>query len=342
MLLAKSKLALGLGTVIFCLASQWPVERVKASNSGFVSAAMKMPKIRLPSMGKPSSTGRSSSANRKEMRRKGDLVKAAIAEIITFNANHRPFYGDEQKASKEAAQQLEVYRAKIAQLLTPELISMANDASNNYAVRAGKRADSYATATARNISNTNLSRIKTGGNHGGLTMARYFTVAFTQEKLRQLQKLYPGRESIGPPIAVVDAAMAELGSVGEVQADRAAAKAAKIAAERISPAAQRNAALERQFTAAFKRSRWTQKEFAGSQVLRVNLTSTGWSVERHRVTGIILTRDRQADLGVKRRDGKCFSYFIVFEQKHQGGGRYGGAYTKSGSEQEMLCKNVPK
>ena len=359
MFAAKIKLALALGTAGALIAG--PVAAVSSGGSGnpSLAIAMKFPKIpkipklpKLPKIPKPGggnkpSTGSkpsassSASTGRKEMRRRADLVKAVLAEISSFHSDHRAFVTDEQTAPQKSNAKLEAFRAKMTQTITPDIIRMANNTSNNYAVRAARKADGMATTATRNIESTRLSKIKTGEGHSGLSLARYFAIAFQQEQLKQLKKLYPGRQSIESAITVADAAMAELGSIDQVQADRAEAKAARIAAARLYPARQRNAGLERQFASAFKSSIWTQKEFAGSQILKVNLTGSGWTVRRNSITGIILKRDRQASLGVKTRDGKCYSYLVLFEQKHRGSG-YGGAYMASGSEQEMLCKNIPK
>lgn len=340
---SNTRLALLAGGIVIACAASGPA--IAAGNAVSVQSglpSLKLPKLPRAAAPKASSAPRSTaSADRKEMRRQADRVKALLAQIKAFRPDHRKFIADNDQAQQDAMQLLEEFRSKMAGTITPDLVEVANDPNNTYATREAKQADNFANMTARRISSVELDKFRNSSGRDDLAMVQYFQMVFREEQMQQLARLYPEREPIRSAQKVASGAMAELGSLASVKQGRAEAKAARIAATRLNPARRRDAGLERQFASAFKTSIWTQQEFAGSEILKVNLMSSGWTVRRNPITGIIISRDQQANLGVKRRDGKCFSYIVVFEQKHQGGG-YGGSYMASGRDLEMLCENVSR
>ena len=284
-------------------------------------------------------TGLSASEIRREQRRQADLVTAVLDEIEDFYPDHRAFIADNQQAQIDAMDVLEAFRERMAVTITAELIAMAADTSNSYATRAATAAERHAASTSRAITAVELDRFRNSGGRDDLAIAQYFLMVYRAEQMRQLARLYPENDAIAEAREIANATMEELGSLDSVIEGRAAAQAARIAEMRLYPAVRRDAALEADLSAAFARSIWTQGEFAGSEVVRVNLISAGWTVRRNPVTGVILSRDQRADLGVRRRDGRCFSYVVEFEQAYQGGG-YGRTVMASGRDLEMLCENI--
>jgi hypothetical protein len=107
------------------------------------------------------------------------------------------------------------------------------------------------------------------------------------------------------------------------------------------PERQNDPALRNQATRAFNSSVYRSNE-TGNKVLKVHLVSSGWSVRRNELTGIILSRDQQVEVAFQAADGKCYLYLMLFEQKHLGGGKYSNGLDRSGSQSEILCENVPK
>ncbi|QUL36760.1 hypothetical protein [Erythrobacter sp. JK5] len=308
------------------------------------ASAQSLPRLEIPGAPGAASTRVSASSGdaasqRKEQRRQADLVKAIVAEITDFVPDHRAFIADNDAAQTQAMQALEDFRAKLDEALTADLIAMANDSGNGYATRVATTASRHAQYLSRAIASTDLDRFRNSDGRDDLAMAQYFLMAYRVEQLAQLARLYPDNSDVLAARSAAGDAMAQLGSLESVRQGRAEALAARIAAMRLRPAVRRDAAAERDFASAFRSSAWTQGEFAGSEVLRVNLLSHGWTVRRNPVTGIILSRDQQAALAVKRKDGKCFSYVIGLEQKSQGS-TFGGTYMASGREREMLCENI--
>ncbi|MEN0653772.1 MULTISPECIES: hypothetical protein [Hyphobacterium] len=276
---------------------------------------------------------------RQEQRRQADLVEAVLDEIEDFTPDHRAFIADNDQAQADAMEALEVFRERMAAAITADLVAMAADTTNSYAARTATAANRHAAYTERTISSVDLDRFRNSGGRDDLAIAQYFLMAYRAEQMRQLARLYPQSEPVAQARQVADRLMAELGSLESVIEGREAAQAARIAEMRLYPAVRSDPATEQNFAAAFAASIWTQGEFAGSEIVRVNLISPGWTVRRNPITGVILSRDQRADLGVRRRDGRCFSYVVEFEQSYQGGG-YGGTRMASGRDLEMLCENI--
>lgn len=283
--------------------------------------------------------GNSAASVRQEQRRQADLVEAVFDEIEDFTPDHRAFLADNDQAQLDAMQALEVFRERMAMAITADLVAMAADTSNNYATRTASAADRHAAYTARLVSAVDLDRFRNSGGRDDLAIAQYFLMAYRAEQMRQLARLYPQSQPIAEARQVADETMAELGSLESVIQGREAAQAERIAEMRLYPAVRSDPAAERDLAAAFSARAGAEGDFAGSEILRVNLISAGWTVRRNPVTGIIISRDQRGDLGVRRRDGKCFSYVVEFEQSYQGGG-YSGTFMASGRNMEMLCENI--
>ena len=273
----------------------------------------------------------SASEIRKEKRRQGELVKAIHAEITAFQTNDQAFAADPQKAQKEAMQQIVDFRQRMAEAITPEIIASANDDTNNYTARTARTADRVAEAKAAYISNLKVRTISGSNDENADIGLGYFDILFRVEQLKQLRRLYPNRQAIVSADEAAAVSFAKLPSLDTIWATRAAEREAELAAVRLPAAARTDSQFEGQFAAAF-----------GDGVLKVHLGRAGWVVNQHPVTGIAVNRDQQAHLAVKSDDGKCYIYTVVFEQKHEGGGRYGKAYMRSAYDNEILCKNVPR
>jgi hypothetical protein len=110
--------------------------------------------------------------------------------------------------------------------------------------------------------------------------------------------------------------------------------AEKTAANRIAEAVQRDSKLEGEFARVFAQST------PGYEVIRVNVTSHEWSIDRHPATGVILSRSHSASIGVKDSEGKCYHFAFVIEQPYVGNSfaasKRGGIMGRG----EMLCGNI--
>jgi len=290
--------------------------------------------------GTSESISRSSSSNISSYAKAENLIET-IDEILRFLPDTRKFLQNDKNAVELTKQKLERFRNKMKNVITPEFIGLANDDSNRKIKRALDKVRREAKSLKSNLSRIDVKRIKNETKQN-LMLSRYFRVLFAQEKLRLLGKIYQNHADVKAASKIADDLIAKLGTIDDIEKQGAANYAALVAKRRLFPNRQKNRSLKNQAIRAFKSSIFTRGKFSSSQILKVHLVSSGWSVQRNKVTGIILSRDQQAQLAVKTADGKCHAYLILLEQKYKGGGRYGGAYMRSGSHGEMLCKNIPK
>ncbi len=288
-----------------------------------------------------SESGSSTSSSNISSYAKAANLVGTIDEILGFLPDTRKFIQNDKNAVGLTKQKLENFRKKMGKIITPGFITLANDGSNRKIKRALDKASREAKLLQSNLSRIDVKRIKKETRQN-LMLSKYFRILFAQEKLKLLSKVYQSHAELKAVSKIADGLIAQLGTIDDIEKQGAANYAALVAKRRLFPNRQNNRALRNQAIRAFKSSIFTRGEFAKSQILKVHLVSSGWSVQRNKVTGIILSRDQQAQLAVKTSDGKCHAYLILLEQKHKGGGRYGGAYMRSGSNSEILCKNIPK
>ncbi len=263
-----------------------------------------------------------------------------IDEILALQSPAREFLRSKSDATEMAQKKLSDFRSNMKAKITPEIKAIAAEKNNRKVKRISEKAIRRAIQLESELSKTDIARIKNDPKPNIMLM-RYFEVIFAKEKLETLQQIFDNDE-LSKANNVANTLIAKLGTIDQIEKRGKANYAARVAKVRLFPERQKSQALKRRFISAFKGSPFTQKDFAKSEILKVHLVNSGWSVRRNKLTGIILSRDQQAQFALKKADGKCYSYLVLFEQKSQGGGKYGGVYMRSGSSQEMLCSNVPK
>lgn len=263
-----------------------------------------------------------------------------IDKIVKFSPDYGAVLSGRDPEMEGARAEMDLFRQEVEAEITPSLIAMANDQATRRLVSQKARANRFAASYERNLDGANLDRAKEYGREGPVFM-KYVGLVAAREQLRLLHRIYGDTPEIASAMNVANQTFADVGDFQTVKDEAEEVRRAAVAATRLQPARRTNAALSRQFGQAFLASRWTKSEHGSPQILHVNLVSSGWSVERNEITGRILSRDQQAAIAFKTADGKCYTGLALFEQKHQGGGSYGGTYYRSGSQQEMLCENLP-
>ena len=263
-----------------------------------------------------------------------DLVEA----VRRFNPNVRAFFAERDDATEQAKAKLAEFRATMDRVITPSFVAEANDPANRVSKRAKQRAERWAEQARQRILQADLTFAEERGR-GGVLRGQYAELLFQGEGLRQLSRAFPSSAIIADAVAATEERVGQLGSFTDIEQRAVASELAVAAKRRLRPAAKSDPALARQFQRAFRSSIWT-KNYADAQFVKTNLIERGWTVERNPVTGIILSRYQRAHFGLRKPDGSCHSYLVIFEQKHSGGGRYGPIYMQSGQDQLMLCENI--
>lgn len=264
----------------------------------------------------------------------------SIEEILDFRHDPRKFIQNDETALESSKQQLSGFREKMGKIITPEFITLANDVSNRKIKRTLDKVNREAKTLQTNLSTVDTERISEESDQN-LMLSKYFNVLFEKEKINLLSKIYKDLNDLATANNTADNLISELGTLDQIEQKGKANYAAKVAKNRMFPERQNNSALRNEAIRAFNSSVYRAKE-SGNKVLKAHLVSSGWSVERNKVTGIILSRDQQVQIAYKSSDGKCYTYLMLFMQKHLGGGKYGVGFDRSGSVSEILCENVSK
>ncbi|MCU0443479.1 MAG: hypothetical protein MUE85_01080 [Microscillaceae bacterium] len=103
---------------------------------------------------------------------------------------------------------------------------------------------------------------------------------------------------------------------------------------RVPAAVTSNPAIEQEFRNAFAKTGW------GETILKINLLSHDWNINRNELTSVIENRTQTAAIVTKNANGKCIVYGFTIAQDYMGGGTYGGSYRFRHNGYEVLCENV--
>ncbi len=108
----------------------------------------------------------------------------------------------------------------------------------------------------------------------------------------------------------------------------------KLREARVPAAVTSNPAMEQEFRNAFAKTGW------GETILKINLLSHDWTINRNELTSIIENRTQTAAIVTKNANGKCIVYGFTIAQDYAGGGNYGSSYRFRHNGYEVLCENV--
>lgn len=271
-----------------------------------------------------------------------DGFVATLEEILDFRPPVTSFLSKQDGITGKTEQQLKVFQTKTEQTLTPEFLALAKDSTNRQIRNISNKVRRMVTSDAGRLSSVDTKSIREETEEN-LMLAKYFDVLFTQKRLATLNKIFVNETEIQTALESSNTIINELGSLAQMQTLARKNYAAKVAKARMYPEVQNNQALRNRFINAFKSSVYRNGDISeNSTILKVHLVSSGWSVKRNEITGIILSRDQQGDIAFKATNGKCYTYLMILEQKHLGGGKYSNGIDRSGSQSEILCENVPK
>ncbi|MFZ1728975.1 MAG: hypothetical protein WBQ23_16930 [Bacteroidota bacterium] len=105
-----------------------------------------------------------------------------------------------------------------------------------------------------------------------------------------------------------------------------------LSAVSLPAAAMSNPGLEKEFAAALKD--WPEK------TLKVIITDSDWTIQRHPVSGAIVSRVINTTVAMKKADGNCRMFVISFEQPYSGN-KYGKARQFGvGDSADISCDKV--
>lgn len=147
------------------------------------------------------------------------------------------------------------------------------------------------------------------------------------------QTIFPGNAEFRSTHKMVQDSIAAIGGK-----EKFGAIARKNIAERgrnvfLPEAKQTNAALDADFRAVFSRN------YTSEKILKVNITSTEWTIVRHPVTGIITGRTQTAAIASKDKDGFCVYHYVRIIQEYDGS-KYLSSKMDTDVQEWIHCDNV--
>lgn len=164
----------------------------------------------------------------------------------------------------------------------------------------------------------------------------YYETKWLYNKWKLFAEIYPESESVSTAVKKATEVMKMIGSAEDAKKHGEAAKANRIADTKMEPAAVSDPQLESQIKTAILKSKYG----AGKTVIKVNIHSSSWSIQKNSVTGAILSRTKGFSAGLKTSDGKCYLLHYVDYKQDYAGGNYGQGYLNLGEVVEILCENV--
>ena len=203
--------------------------------------------------------------------------------------------------------------------------------------KAGRGGASFGNDINREISviEKDLKPMKSGvlSSHGPTGYSNYNKILAWQAYLTGLARLFPNEPKYLNLLNKINAELASLGSESTFEErwrQNAKAQTAKV---RMPAARSNDAAVISEVRNAFNNSGNT------AEILKINLTTTQWTIIRNQLTSIIEGRTQEAAIATKQANGECLLYNVTIYQQYDGS-NYGPARMYGFSNVEMVCSNA--
>ncbi|MGE3466436.1 MAG: hypothetical protein AB7J13_05835, partial [Pyrinomonadaceae bacterium] len=278
-----------------------------------------------PQAASPAAGGKSGGSSGTSDFAKSENFVAVVEEILDLKPIR--LLKDDDGAIAEAKQKLVDFRTRIDAAITPEFLTLAKDTSDRKISRIMEKAGRDAWSVNSRLKTVNADEMLSETDPRAM-LTRYFLIASMLEQVKYLNRIFPSDDKISAANVTADGLIAKLGTLDEVEAKARENYAAKVAANRMLPEVQNNAALRTGAINAFNSSIYRKP---GDRAIKAHLLSSGWGVERNELTGVILNRSQRVHIAYKAADGKCYTYLMIFEQKHLGGNQYRPGRDRSGT-----------
>ena len=164
----------------------------------------------------------------------------------------------------------------------------------------------------------------------------FYQIKWIFNKWKAFSAVYPSSETIAEATKKAEEVWNMLGSVEQVKAQAQGAKAKRIADTKMEPAVVNDPQLEARIKSALLKSKFA----SGKTIVKINIHSSGWTVQKHAITGVTLSRTKGFSAAIKEKDGSCsLLHYVDFKQDYVGG-NFAQGYINLGELVEILCENV--
>lgn len=155
-----------------------------------------------------------------------------------------------------------------------------------------------------------------------------------QAMLKAMKRVYPDMTEVDARLARVDAAISRMGSDTAITAHVTANRAGSLATVRMKPPLSTNPTWQAWFRD------WFSKANPSVTILKINLYSADWFVQKNAATSIPEHRQIGAWIAAKGADGVCRIHTVDLFQNYVGGSFDSGRFVAGAAPQEILCENV--
>lgn len=168
------------------------------------------------------------------------------------------------------------------------------------------------------------------------TVFSYYQAKWLYNKWKLFSEMYPKSGSLAAAFQKADEVLKMIGSAEEAKKHGENAKAQRLADTKMEPSVVNDPDLEAQIKKAVLNSKFA----TGKTIVKINIHSKNWAIQKHAVTGITLSRTKSYSAGLKDKDGKCYLlHYSDFKQDYVGG-NFGEGYINLGELVEILCQNI--
>lgn len=230
--------------------------------------------------------------------------------------------------------EIEKYSKMADEVVAADRNSLASDLES---ILAGLKGESKGDPqiTAKLVKRSNESTTSNGAE------TAYYELLLRQSYWDTSRRIFPEDADISKAYSSVTASIKSLGTPEQRAAQAEKNMNAKIDAERLPKAGQRNANLEKQIQDIFNNI--NQNRNLNYTFLKSIIVSTDYEIARHSLTGIILKRYVLGAVALKTKDGKCKQSLFRIEQNYVGSS-FSGSWRGDFADftHEMRCENVNK
>lgn len=250
-------------------------------------------------------------------------------ELLSANTKAYDNIKEESELSKLIAE-VNAFETKVS-----SFASQNGDQSSNFTAK-NKAEDGWETylpdATTIVYAKKNADRVE----ESLYANALYYKVKLVKCKWDAMYKMFPLSEIIKEAYDKSNEAFSALGSPEELAAKSGKTKADRIATVKIKEPVVSDPAVE----AEIKKVLAESKIAAGKKIIKVSIQSSEWSVKRHAISGVILSRTKAFEAVWKEADGTCTLYYYAMIKQDYDGSKYGKSYAYMGQTTQILCENV--
>jgi hypothetical protein len=268
---------------------------------------------------------------------KGEPQQTSTMDMEKFNellVAGTKEYSDVKDVSElnKLKQMVDAYETKVAAFASEN----GDQSSNDNAKRSAEDGwntylDDYTTVF---YAKKNAERSENALN----SQALYYHVKLVKCKWDAMLKMFPESDIVKEASEKSNEALNAIGSPEALASKAEKTKAETIASTRMNPAVVNDPSFE----AEIKKALAASKVAAGKNVIKINILSSEWSIKRHAISGVILSRTKAFEAVWKEADGTCTLLYYSNLKQDYDGSKYGKSYvyTMIGTTRTILCENV--